>query len=275
MSDSSASNSPGIIHEFPRDRIQEHINGNARADVRQMYIPPPYLPGGKRALSGISLRAHLLGVALGASTVLTVQMIYSGNDLWRAPGFIATLALFHYLEFDMTARYNTADASLSSFLLSSNGLAYAAAHTSAMLELFIQSWLYSSYAPPWLGLPFHLPRILPAVPASVSVAVGTTLIVLGQFTRSAAMRSAKANFNHVIQWTKRADHVLVTDGVYAFSRHPSYFGFFWWGLGTQVLLGNRICFVLYAIVLWKFFHHRIICKMPTLCNDISADVVTA
>ena len=71
------------------------------------------------------------------------------------------------------------------------------------------------------------------------------------------MGTAKANFNHIVQWTKKADHVLVTDGVYAFSRHPSYFGFFWWGLGTQLLLGNRICFVIYAVVLWKFFHHRI------------------
>ncbi|KAJ9608475.1 farnesyl cysteine-carboxyl methyltransferase [Cladophialophora chaetospira] len=239
MSDSSAPSSPGVMHEFPRDRIERHINGNGHSNVPPMYIPPPYLPGGKRALSGISIRAFILGTALGVSTILTIELAYWDNGLWRAPCFVAVLALFHYLEFDMTARYNPADASISSFLLSSNGIGYAAAHTSAMLELLTRYWLYSSYTPAWLALPFQIPRLLPSLPTSVVVGSGFVLMLVGQLVRSAAMRTAKANFNHVIQWTKRADHTLVTDGVYAFSRHPSYFGFFWWGLGTQLLLGNR------------------------------------
>ncbi|OAP58305.1 hypothetical protein AYL99_07395 [Fonsecaea erecta] len=273
MSDSSALSSPGIIHEFPRDRIQEHINGSARANLQPMYIPPLYLPGGKRALSGVSIRAFALGIALGISTILTVELVHWGNGLWRAPCFVATLALFHYLEFDMTARYNPPDASISSFLLLSNGIGYAAAHTSAMLELLARYWLYSDYAPTWLRLPFHIPRILPSIPSSITVGLGATLIVVGQLVRSAAMRQAKTNFNHVVQWTKRADHVLVTDGVYAFSRHPSYFGFFWWGLGTQVLLGNRICFVIYAVVLWKFFHHRIVHEERHLVSFFGEDYI--
>lgn len=258
MSETSPPSSPGIIHEFPRDRIDEHINGNSRSTRPPMYIPPPYLPGGKRALSGISLRSFLLGITLGICIITTLQLIYLGNGLWRAPCFVALLALFHYLEFDMTARYNPLDASISSFLLSSNGIAYAAAHTSAMLELLLRYWLYSDYAPNWLSLPFQIPRILPLIPPSLTLGLGLILVVMGQLVRSDAMRTAKANFNHVVQWTKSANHVLVTDGVYGFSRHPSYFGFFWWGIGTQLLLGNRICFVLYAVVLWKFFHHRIL-----------------
>ena len=264
MSDSSTPRSPGIVQEFPRDRIEEQVNSNARADLQPMYTPPAYLPGGKRALSDISIRAFTLGIALGVSTILTLELLYWHYGLWRAPCFVAVLALFHYLEFDMTARYNPADASISSFLLSSNGMGYAAAHTSAMLELLVRSWIYSSYAPVWLSLPFRIPRIFPSLPTSITVTLGVALIVVGQLTRSAAMRTAKTNFNHIIQWTKKADHVLVTDGVYAFSRHPSYFGFFWWGLGTQLLLGNRICFIIYAVVLWKFFHHRITRKLLPL-----------
>ncbi len=264
MSDSSAPSSPGVIHEFPRDRIEQRVYGNGHADLQPVYIPPPYLPGGKRALSGISIRAFTLGTALGVSTILTLELAYWHNELWRAPCFVAVLALFHYLEFDMTARYNPADASISSFLLSSNGIAYAAAHISAMLEMLTRFWLSSSYAPSWLSLPFRITRILPSLPASVTLGLGFALILVGQLVRSAAMRTAKTNFNHVIQWTKKADHILVTDGVYAFSRHPSYFGFFWWGLGTQLLLGNRICFLIYAVVLWKFFHHRIIRKYEPL-----------
>ena len=261
MSDSSEPSSPGVIHEFPRDRIEEHINENARADLQPMYVPPAYLPGGKRALSGISIRAFGLGIALAISTVFTVELVYWGNGLWRAPCFVVALALFHYLEFDLTARYNPADASISSFLLSSNGMGYAAAHTSAMVELLVRHWLSSAYVPIWLTLPFSIPRLFPSIPTSVAIGLGMILIVVGQLVRSAAMRTARTNFNHIIQSTKKADHVLVTDGVYAFSRHPSYFGFFWWGLGTQLLLGNRICFVIYAVVLWKFFHHRITRKL--------------
>lgn len=238
-----------------------------------MYIPPPYLPGGKRSLSGISIRAFCLGIALGFSLLLTVEMVYWGNGLWRAPCFVATLALFHYLEFDMTARYNPPDASLSSYLLISNGMGYAAAHTAALLEVLLRHWLYSDYKPSWLSMPFHIPSIFPPMSPSVPVGIGLAMIMLGQLVRSAAMKKAKTNFNHVVQWTKKADHVLVTDGVYAFSRHPAYFGFFWWGLGTQVLLGNRFCFVAYAVVLWKFFNHRILreCRHAG-CSFVVTDV---
>lgn len=71
------------------------------------------------------------------------------------------------------------------------------------------------------------------------------------------MLHAGSNFNHLVQKEKRAGHVLVTRGVYRYLRHPSYFGFFWWGLGTQVVLGNVVCLVGYAVVLWRFFKRRI------------------
>lgn len=71
------------------------------------------------------------------------------------------------------------------------------------------------------------------------------------------MLHAGSNFNHLVQKEKKAGHVLVTGGVYRYLRHPSYFGFFWWGLGTQVVLGNAVCLVGYAVVLWRFFRRRI------------------
>ncbi|KAL6245678.1 farnesyl cysteine-carboxyl methyltransferase [Rhinocladiella similis] len=264
MSDSSEPASPGIVHEFPRDRFEqheqqhrhEHQNGIATSPPT-IYVPPAYMPGGRRSLSGVSIRAFGLGIALGVCSLLTLEFVYWGYGLWRAPCFVAILSLFHYLEFDMTARYNPPDASISSFLLLSNGMAYAAAHTAAMLELLLRYWLDSRHKPQWLSLPFSLPPFTLGVPTTLSVGTGIILVVVGQVMRSTAMKQANTNFNHVVQWTKRSDHVLVTHGVYAFSRHPSYFGFFWWGLGTQVLLGNRLCFVAYAVVLWKFFHHRI------------------
>lgn len=71
------------------------------------------------------------------------------------------------------------------------------------------------------------------------------------------MIQAGTNFNHVVQQRKRDEHELVTSGLYAWFRHPSYFGFFWWALGTQLALGNAACFVVYAGFLWRFFKRRI------------------
>jgi protein-S-isoprenylcysteine O-methyltransferase len=216
-----------------------------------------YLPGGKKSLPGISIRAFSLGIILGVAGIAAAQLAYYEVALWRAPFFVATLALFHYLEFDSTARFNPPDAKVSSFLLSANGSSYNIAHTAALTELLIQSWLYSDLKPSWLRLPFDIPALFQSVPSPVPVSIGIALIIIGQYVRTAAMAEAGKSFNHIVQSTKKDDHVLVTSGVYAFSRHPSYFGFFWWGLGTQLVLGNLICFPAYALVLWKFFASRI------------------
>jgi protein-S-isoprenylcysteine O-methyltransferase len=83
------------------------------------------------------------------------------------------------------------------------------------------------------------------------------MVVGGQVVRSVAMVQAGKSFNHVVQRRRGREHVLVTNGVYAVLRHPSYFGFFWWALGTQVVMGNVVCFWAYAVVLWGFFSNRI------------------
>jgi protein-S-isoprenylcysteine O-methyltransferase len=48
------------------------------------------------------------------------------------------------------------------------------------------------------------------------------------------MFTAGSNFNHVVQSEKSDTHTLVTSGVYAWCRHPSYVGWFYWSIGTQV-----------------------------------------
>ena len=87
--------------------------------------------------------------------------------------------------------------------------------------------------------------------------IGLFLIIMGQIFRSVAMIHAASNFSHQIAVEKEANHELVTHGVYAFARHPSYFGFFWWGVGTQIFLANPISTVIFMFVLWRFFSNRI------------------
>ena len=223
----------------------------------------PYSP--HPDLAGISIRAFLLGLTLGSSISLTMLLTFNGNPLWRLPFFLSTLSFFHFLEYQVTAVYNPLVATISAFLLSQNGRAYNIAHSLAFLECFARYTILSalnfdletmvkSYAPDqfrsmeatsWLWL--H----------NLWLALGFSMLFIGQITRTLAMAKAGSNFNHTVQMKKKQGHVLVTGGIYAWLRHPSYFGFFWWGLGTQIVLGNAVCLTGYTIVLWRFFRHRI------------------
>jgi protein-S-isoprenylcysteine O-methyltransferase len=87
------------------------------------------------------------------------------------------------------------------------------------------------------------------------------------------MAEAGQSFNHIVQHRRGREHVLVTSGVYAAFRHPSYFGFFWWALGTQVVMGNVLCFCGYAVMLWTFFHRRIKHEEELLVSFFGEDYV--
>ena len=195
-----------------------------------------------RSLAGIALRSFCLGAALVASVVGVATLAYGGSPLWRLPFFAGALALFHFLEFWTTARYNTPAASVGSFLLTANWPAYAIAHAAAFAECGLRLTLFKHV------LPASLPLCLVA---------GSVVVLVGQGVRSAAMIEAGRSFNHTIQRQKADTHALVTSGIYAHLRHPSYFGFFWWAIGTQLVLGNTVCLVGYAAVLWRFFSARI------------------
>lgn len=221
-----------------RLRAQEASNIQLKKQVLPRYL----WPGGDRALAGIAIRAFLLGVSGAVGFLLTAALAYSGIRLWRPFFFLGVLCVFHFLEFWTTAAYNTPTAYISSFLLT-NGSRYRQAHTVAFVEAIITSYFLPGWQarvnPPWV------------------IALGIVMIVIGQVVRSLAMVQAGTNFNHQVQSQKNEGHELVTTGLYSIFRHPSYFGFFWWGLGTQVALGNTVSFVGYAVILWYFFYKRI------------------
>ncbi|KAH7117882.1 prenyl cysteine carboxyl methyltransferase-like protein Ste14 [Dendryphion nanum] len=215
----------------------------ASTQSKDSNILPKYLfPGEDRSLSGIALRAFLLGVNAAGGLLLSLTLVYFQNRLWRPAFFIGTLCIFHFLEFWTTARYNTPSAKTGSFLLT-NGSQYRRAHSLALVETLITSYFFPGWQarvnPPWI------------------IALGIVLILVGQVARSLAMVQAGTNFNHQVQSRKNEGHELVKDGLYAYFRHPSYFGFFWWGLGTQIALGNTFSFIAYSAILWYFFKKRI------------------
>ncbi|KAE8348925.1 Isoprenylcysteine carboxyl methyltransferase family-domain-containing protein [Aspergillus coremiiformis] len=231
--------------KFSIDRTSSHP-----AATMSTHVDPSNYPGGKKSLSGVSLRAFLIGMTFGLSASLTIVLrVLDTTTLWRIPFFLASLALFHFLEYYITAAYNTRHANISAFLLSSNGWAYNIAHTAAAVECLLAQlfWPTASY--------LNWGQSVPGL--KIQVVLGLVLMIIGQVVRTLAMAQAGSNFNHTVQVERKEDHNLVTHGIYAVLRHPSYFGFFWWGLGTQLVLGNVFCFVGYAFVLWRFFYNRI------------------
>jgi protein-S-isoprenylcysteine O-methyltransferase len=202
-----------------------------------------FLPGQSRSLSGIALRAFLLGITFCMSLTLSLYLLYFGYPIWRAPFFITCLSLFHFLEFWTTSMTNTASACISSFLLSSNGSAYAIAHSASIIETLLSHFFFGPF--------------IPATPHYFFLLLGLALMLVGQGIRAKAMLTAGKSFSHIVAHTKKTTHALVTTGVYEYFRHPSYFGYFWWAVGTQLMCGNIVCLVGYVVVLHRFFSRRI------------------
>jgi len=198
---------------------------------------------------GASLVSFLLGIHVCLGLILFTRPDVLLQDIiprqddrlrWAPLGFfLAAWSAFHWGEFAVAAGWNRSRCSVDSFLLE-NGTMYHIAHAVAITEFVLTTF----FAP-------NFKRY-----ASIA-RLGMAMTLLGQFLRSTAMIHASSNFSHQIVTRKEDDHKLVTTGVYGWLRHPSYTGFFYWSLGTQVALQNPISFIGFAIVLWRFFWNRI------------------
>ncbi|KAJ3896077.1 Isoprenylcysteine carboxyl methyltransferase family-domain-containing protein [Lentinula edodes] len=194
-------------------------------------------------LPNTPLAAATIAFLLGSVFCFGLLTFLGGFSLWwwttyQLGFFIAAWSAFHFGEFAVTAGWNLEKCSVESFLLD-NGSMYHIANGSAVLEYIVTLYFIPSLK----------------TRAWVSI-LGMIMVLLGQFMRSAAMIHASTNFSHSLAFKKLESHRLVTDGIYAWCRHPSYAGFFYWALGTQLVLQNSVCFVLYFILLWRFFYSR-------------------
>ncbi|ORX33630.1 protein-S-isoprenylcysteine O-methyltransferase [Kockovaella imperatae] len=236
-----------------------HINGQSRsqatptpASASDLLPKAPHyrekgsIPNTPLAVSVIS--ALLGGVALSSLT-LAAQHLLGGSGLggnWARPqlgiyGF--AWGLFHLCEFWTTAGWNPLKLSVDAFLLN-NTNQYHYAHLFGLGEYFLSSYFF----------PGKFDSRFCSAPVILAVCA---LLVGGQALRSLAMIHANASFSHVVKDIKHDDHVLITHGVYSLSRHPSYCGFFYWAIATQLLLGNIISTLVFIFILGRFFSSRI------------------
>lgn len=153
--------------------------------------------------------------------------------------FLLVLLEFHLSELLIVLIVEPEELEWSSLLLSK---AYLIAMSAALFEYTLEVYMFHS-----LKLILH----------PYCRYVGLTLIVFGELLRKSAWATARSSFTHKIKDFRRRQHILVTHGIYSVVRHPGYLGWLIWSVGTQVLLGNPICFVAFAYVSWNFFKDRI------------------
>lgn len=161
--------------------------------------------------SGVAKRAAFLGSIFGISLLISYCAVDSS---WRYfAWYMMSLSFFHWSEYIMIALYNSHKLSLDSFLLN-HSPEYQIAAVASWLEFVLEFWLF-----PWLKTHYYISL------------VGLILMIGGEALRKLAMLTAKASFSHIVENKKADDHVLVTNGVYSWFRHPSYVGWFWWSVG--------------------------------------------
>lgn len=199
-------------------------------------------------------RSGLTGLALGGvggGHLVVLLQLLGGALAWSVPlarwcVYVVALCAFHAAEFATTARYKPADLSYDSWLVN-HSVAYVAAAGAAAFEF----WAEYAFAP-WLKS------------SSLLLVVGTLIVAAGHGARVAAMVTCGSHFAHRIMVAKDPAHRLVTNGIYSYLRHPSYTGWFWWSVGTQVVLANPLCAVCYACASYNFFADRIPFEEETL-----------
>lgn len=162
--------------------------------------------------------------------------------------YLALLSLFHFSEFMAIAVCNPKSLSTDSFVIN-HSLQYTIAAMSSWIEFFLESHFFPQLKE------FKLFWI-----------VGAMVCIAGEVLRKLAMVTASNNFTHLVQFDRSPEHKLIRHGIYSVMRHPSYVGWFWWSIGTQIVMANPVCAVLYTLASWMFFKDRIFVEEITLIN---------
>ncbi|VEL15115.1 unnamed protein product, partial [Protopolystoma xenopodis] len=213
------------------------------------------------AQAGNFWRASGLGFAfaIGAYLVFCSNVFLSESKvLWCFGLYVCVISFFHWSEFFFASLFYSKTASIDLYMLN-HSPEYLAAAACSIFEhwvgSFIRYFFLTNYcAPAWLNL------------------LGLFICIGGETLRKAAIITASTNFNHHVQFYKRQDHELVTYGVYSCFRHPAYVGWFYWSLGTQILLANPICTIAYPIAAYRFFDERIFIEEASLAVTLHTDL---
>jgi len=196
--------------------------------------------GNENGRGRVAVASFGLGL-LGGLALLAPALAPAASPFWV---YFFLLVLFHISEYLMTAAFRPDVLSFDNFLLN-HSLPYQVMVATCWVEYWVESLLADLHV------------IAPFKQWGWVSSLGLVICCVGLVARAVGMATASSNFSHTIEQERRPQHMLVTTGIYSVLRHPAYFGFFWWSVGTQVLLANPICFVAYSAASFHFFFERI------------------
>lgn len=229
-----------LLEEVPPGAMPRPVRG-----ARSSGAPVPWIEWEPNGRGLAATTAFCLGVAFAVSATCMPMLIPSASPFFC---YFSLLCIFHLSEYLLTAAFRPDTLSFDNFLLN---------HSKAYQLMVIVAWV--EYWLEWVAVGhFGCCSWWPGGKSWGALNVlGLLICLVGLGTRCLGMATASTNFSHRIEEHKRAEHTLVTHGIYAYLRHPAYFGFFWWSVGTQVLLGNPIAVLAYTAASWHFFYDRI------------------
>lgn len=235
----------------PQDEYFEFLD--ALCDPKEAFFPIQFQSNvglANVALTSAGLTAVL--VAHIACIVANGRRVLEDDWAWILTiwcFYMVSLCFYHLAEFLCVSRFNSGLASSQSFLVNHSRV-YHIAVAASWVEFWVEAlWFPAVKTNRW---------------STLAACTGLILVLAGQALRSGAMISAASNFTHLIQRKKCGSHRLITSGAYRYFRHPGYCGWFWWSIGTQILLGSPICFMLYFAMAFIFFKNRIAVEEATL-----------
>lgn len=162
--------------------------------------------------------------------------------------FVLIVVVYHKGESIFVLFYHTDEFSWHCYLIY-HSKQYVIAQVISQAEYFVEAYFFYQWKS-FLNLPLTIMFVL--------------LAISGLVLRNLAFHEAKSNFHHLIRYGIDPGHRLVTTGIYAWDRHPSYVGFYLMSMGLQLLLKNSITTIGFYFVLRWFFKDRIECEEATL-----------
>jgi protein-S-isoprenylcysteine O-methyltransferase len=205
-------------------------------------------------IARVALLALVLGVASGFHFCLLILTSSYTLQIWSLYSIL--ICVYHWSEFLVTCYHHPHSATFDSFLVNQS-LEFGIAIVVSWIEFWLEVWLIPSMK---TNLTF------------VSV-FGLVIVCIGQCIRTTAMMQAGPSFTHMIAHHREPRHDLITHGLYRVWRHPGYFGWFYWSIGTQLLLCNPLCTIAYFIVSQRFFASRIPIEEANLIKIFGHDYV--
>eukprot|EP00754_Rhynchopus_humris_P050785 Rhum_TRINITY_DN9150_c0_g1::Rhum_TRINITY_DN9150_c0_g1_i1::g.31836::m.31836/K00587/ICMT, STE14; protein-S-isoprenylcysteine O-methyltransferase len=193
-----------------------------------------------------SLVSAGLGAAAGMAGCLTAWGVMNRNYVAVSSGvWCIGTAAFHLGEYACVAFYRPREHKNEAFLLPGLG---ASREFVLAVGVAAVEWAVSLLITPL--------REAKQRHWQVSLGGGVAMLLFA-LVRIWGMASCGQNFSHIIETEKRPAHKLVKTGIYSVVRHPSYCGWFFWSLSSQVALMNPVSLVLYAAASYMFFKSRI------------------